>query len=70
MTLRGNIDQVEFLRTRHAAQIKQRVRELLEQGKAARKLGSLHHGLSLSTAMPYENMHAFAEAGREFGRYA
>ena len=33
MTLRGNIDQVEFLRQATPAQVKQRVRELLEKVK-------------------------------------
>jgi len=68
MALRGNIDQVEFLRNATPEQVKQRVREVLERVKA-------RGNWILSTTdfpfdgLPYENMHALAEAGREYGRY-
>jgi len=68
MTLRGNIDQVEFLRSATPDQVKQRVREVVERVKA-------RGNWILSTTdfpfdgQPYENMHALAEAGREYGRY-
>jgi uroporphyrinogen decarboxylase len=68
MALRGNIDQVEFLRSATPDQVKQRVREVLERVKA-------RGNWILSTTdfpfdgQPYENMHALAEAGHEYGRY-
>lgn len=68
MTLRGNIDQVEFLRSATPDQVKQRVREVVERVKG-------RGNWILSTTdfpfdgQPYENMHALAEAGREYGRY-
>jgi hypothetical protein len=68
MTLRGNIDQVEFLRKATPGQVKQRVREVVERVKA-------RGNWILSTTdfpfdgQPYENMQALGEAGREFGRY-
>jgi len=68
MSLRGNIDQVEFLRTATPEEVKQRVRGLLERVKS-------RGNWILSTSdfpldgQPYANLHAFAEAGREFGRY-
>jgi hypothetical protein len=68
MTLRGNIDQVEFMLRATPDQVKQRVRELVERVK-------VRGNWILSTTdfpfdgQPYENMHALAEAGREYGRY-
>jgi hypothetical protein len=68
MTLRGNIDQVEFLRRATPDQVKQRVREVVERVKA-------RGNWILSTTdfpfdgQPYENLHALAQAGREYGRY-
>ena len=68
MALRGNIDQVEFLRKAAPGEVKQRVRELVERVKP-------RGNWILSTTdfpfdeQPYENLHAFAEAGREYGRY-
>jgi uroporphyrinogen decarboxylase len=68
MTLRGNIDQVEFLRSATPDQVTQRVRELLEQVKP-------RGNWILSTTdfpfdgQPYANLHALGDAGREFGRY-
>ena len=68
LALRGNIDQVEFLRTATPQAIKQKVRDLLEKVKP-------RGNWILSTTdfpfdgQPYENLHAFAEAGREAGVY-
>jgi uroporphyrinogen-III decarboxylase len=68
MTLRGNTDQVEFLRSATPDQVRQRVREVVERVK-------VRGNWILSTTdfpfagQPYENMHALAEAGREYGRY-
>jgi uroporphyrinogen-III decarboxylase len=68
VALRGNIDQVEFLRKATPSEVIQRVRELIEKVKP-------RGNWILSTTdfpfdeQPYENLHAFAEAGREFGRY-
>jgi hypothetical protein len=68
MALRGNIDQVEFLRKASPAEVKQRVRELLEKVKP-RGNWILCTGDFPFDQQPYENLHAFAEAGREYGRY-
>jgi uroporphyrinogen-III decarboxylase len=68
LALRGNIDQVEFLRNATPTEVKQRVRELIERVK-------LRGNWILSTTdfpfdgQPYKNLHAFADAGREYGRY-
>jgi uroporphyrinogen-III decarboxylase len=68
LALRGNIDQVEFLRKATPAEVKQRVRELIERVKP-------RGNWILSTTdfpfdkQPYENLHALAEAGHEYGRY-
>ena len=68
MTLRGNIDQVEFLRSATPEQIKQRVRELLEKVKPRGNWILCTSDFPFD-GLPYENMHAFAAAGREYGRY-
>ncbi len=68
MALRGNIDQVEFLRKAMPADVRERVRALLQKVKP-------RGNWILSTSdfpfdgQPYENLHAFADAGREFGTY-
>jgi hypothetical protein len=68
LALRGNIDQVELLRKASPNEVKQRVRELIEKVKP-------RGNWILSTSdfpfdgQPYENLHAFAEAGREYGGY-
>jgi uroporphyrinogen decarboxylase len=68
MTLRGNIDQVEFLPHATPAQVERRVRELIEKVKR-------RGNWVLSTTdfpfdgLPYENLRAFAEAGRDYGQY-
>jgi uroporphyrinogen-III decarboxylase len=68
MTLRGNIDQVEFLRSATPEQIKERVRALLEKVKPRGNWILCTSDFPFD-GLPYENMQAFAEAGREYGRY-
>ena len=68
MTLRGNIDQVEFLRTATVEQIKERVRRLLEKVKPRGNWILCTSDFPFD-GLPYENMQAFADAGREYGRY-
>jgi hypothetical protein len=69
MALRGNIDQVDFLVKATPAQVRERVRDVLAKAKP-------RGNLILSTTdfffdgTPYENIDAFADAGREFGVYA
>jgi uroporphyrinogen decarboxylase len=68
ITLSGNIDQIEFLKTASPEEIRMRVREILE--KAKRRGNFL-----LSTTdyfdeqTPPENILAFAEAGVTYGLY-
>ena len=68
MTLRGNIDQVEFLRNATPDQVRQRVREVLERVKPRGNWILCTTDFPFD-GQPYENLHALAEAGREFGRY-
>ena len=69
MALRGNIDQVDFMVTATPAQVRERVREVLEKAMP-------RGNLILSTTdfffdgTPYANIEAFAAAGRDFGVYA
>jgi uroporphyrinogen decarboxylase len=69
MALRGNIDQINFMVTATPGQVRERVREVLEKTRA-------RGNLILSTTdfffdgTPYENIEAFAAAGREYGGYA
>jgi uroporphyrinogen decarboxylase len=68
VTLVGNIDQVEFLKTATPEQVKERVKDIVEKGK---KRGNF----ILSTSdfffenTPYENIKAFVKTGLEFGKY-
>ncbi|MHB8959164.1 MAG: uroporphyrinogen decarboxylase family protein [Candidatus Limnocylindrales bacterium] len=68
MILRGNIDQVDFLMTASPSEIRSRVAGVLEKAVP-------RGNFILSTTdfffdgCPYENIQAFADAGREFGRY-
>ncbi len=68
LTLCGNIDQVSFLRAATPAQVREKVGEVLELVKP-------RGNFILSTTdfffdgTPYENIHALADAGREFGQY-
>ena len=68
MVLRGNIDQVKFLRTASPAQVRKQVRELLTRVKD-RGNWILATSDFLFDDTPIENIRAFVEAGREFGRY-
>jgi uroporphyrinogen decarboxylase len=69
MALRGNIDQVDFMVKATAAEVKERVREVVEKAMP-------RGNLILSTTdfffdgTPYENIEAFSAAGREHGVYA
>ena len=68
LTLRGNIDQVEFLVKATPQQVRERVRQVLETVKP-------RGNWILSTTdfcfdgTPYANIRALAEAGLEFGSY-
>jgi hypothetical protein len=68
MALRGNIDQVEFMREATPAQVKERVGELLDKVKS-------RGNWILSTTdfffddTSYDNIKAFTEAGMEYGQY-
>ena len=68
LVLRGNIDQVTFLREASPAEIRARVAELLVRVKPRG-----HFVLSTTDFMfdgtPRENIRALADAGREFGAY-
>ena len=68
MTLRGNIDQVEFLMHASPQQVKERVRDLLVK---VRPRGNwiLSTTDFFSDGTPYENIEAFAQAGRQYGEY-
>lgn len=68
ITLSGNIDQIEFLKTATPSQIQEKVRNTLEKAK---KRGDF----ILSTTdyfgeqTPHENIVALAEAGMKYGKY-
>ena len=68
MALRGNIDQVEFLRKATPTQIKDRVRELLDKVKP-RGNWILSTSDFFFDGTSYQNIQAFAQAGLEYGRY-
>jgi uroporphyrinogen decarboxylase len=68
MALRGNIDQVEFLRKATPVEVKQRVRELIEKVKPRGNWILCTTDFPFD-GQPYENLYAFAEAGREYGGY-
>jgi uroporphyrinogen decarboxylase len=68
MTLRGNIDQVEFLMKASPAEVKARTRELVEKVKP-RGNWILSTTDFFFDGTPYENIKAFADTGREFGQY-
>jgi uroporphyrinogen-III decarboxylase len=69
MALRGNIDQVEFLRRASAAEVKCRARDLIRKVK-------VRGNWILSTSdfpfdgQPYDNLHALTEAALEYGDYS
>jgi uroporphyrinogen-III decarboxylase len=68
MALRGNVDQVEFMVKASPQEVKDRVRELLLQVKP-RGNWILSTTDFFFDGTPYENIMAFAEAGREYGAY-
>lgn len=68
LVLRGNIDQVEFLAKATPSVIRERVSELLAKVKP-RANWILSTTDFFFDGCPYENIQAFADAGREFGRY-
>jgi len=68
MALRGNVDQVEFMRKASPPEVKERVRDLLLKVKP-RGNWILSTTDFFFDGTPYENIRAFAEAGREFGAY-
>jgi len=68
MALRGNIDQVEFLLKATPAQVKERVKELLEKVKP-RGNWILSCSDFFFDGTPYENIFALTKARIEFGQY-
>lgn len=68
MALRGNIDQTQFLMTATPAQVREKVRQTLELVKP-RGNWILSTTDFFFDGTPYENIHAMADAGMEFGQY-
>ena len=68
MALRGNVDQVEFIRKATPKEVRERVRDLLLKVKP-RGNWILSTTDFFFDGTPYENIQAFAEAGREYGEY-
>ena len=68
LVLRGNIDQVEFLVKASPEEIRAKVRGLMEKVKPRGNwiLSTTDFPLD---GVPYQNIDAFAQAGREFGVY-
>lgn len=67
--LSGGIDQIQFLKTATPAEVRLRVREVLE---LAKQRGGFILAASdyFSEGTPPENLQAFADAAHEFGGYA
>ena len=68
LALRGNIDQVEFMVKASPQEVRDRVRDLLLKVKP-RGRWILSTTDFLFDGTPYDNIRAFAEAGREYGAY-
>ena len=68
MALRGNVDQVEFMINATPKQVRNKVRDLLLKVKP-RGNWILSTTDFFFDGTPYENIRAFAEAGREHGAY-
>ncbi len=68
LTLRGNIDQIDFLMHAAPQQVKDKVREVLTKVKP-RGNWILSTTDFFFDGTPYENIKAFADAGLEFGQY-
>jgi uroporphyrinogen-III decarboxylase len=69
LALRGNVDQVDFLRTAAPHDIERSVQSLLQKVKPR------GNWILSTTDFPldgqsYENLHALARAGRDYGAYA
>jgi hypothetical protein len=69
LTLRGNIDQIDFLMKATPEQVKDKVRQVLTTVKP-RGNWILSTTDFFFDGTPYENIQAFAEAGREYGWYS
>jgi uroporphyrinogen-III decarboxylase len=68
MALRGNVDQVEFMINATPKQVRDKVHDLLLKVKP-RGNWILSTTDFFFDGTPYENIRAFAEAGREYGEY-
>jgi hypothetical protein len=68
MALRGNIDQVEFLRKAAPPEIRKRMKSLVDKVKT-RGNWIISTTDFFFDGTSYENIRAFAEAGREYGGY-
>jgi len=68
LTLRGNIDQIDFLMKATPDQVKEKVRQVLTIVKP-RGNWILSTTDFFFDGTPYNNIQAFAEAGREYGWY-
>lgn len=68
LTLRGNIDQIDFLMKATPDQVKEKVRQVLTTVKP-RGNWILSTTDFFFDGTPYENIQALAEAGREYGWY-
>ena len=68
LTLRGNIDQVNFLVTATPQQVREKVRQVLETVKP-RGNWILSTTDFIFDGTPYANIHALADAGLEYGVY-
>lgn len=67
VVLSGGLDQIEFLKTARPDEVRARVKSILDQ---VRSRGSFILAASdyFGEQTPYDNLMAFAEAGREHGR--
>ena len=68
LTLRGNIDQINFMREATPQQVREKVRDLLDKVKP-RGNWILSTTDFFFDGTPYDNIRAFAEAGEEYGWY-
>lgn len=68
LTLIGNLDQVQFLKTATAAEVEKRVEEILRVGKPG---GRYIFACSdfLENGTPFENIEAAVKAAKYFGKY-
>lgn len=68
ITLSGNIDQIQFLKTAMPLQIQQKIKDLLEKAK---RRGNFILSTTdyLGEQTPYHNIMAFVDAGMDYGKY-